>query len=108
MLGKNELILNTAKKVHVEQIYPQKPLEGQKWPNHDSMINRLGNLSLFDGPMNSSMKNAQFKDKLPFYDKSEIVITKSLTALSDWNADSIANRQIEFSKLAPSIWSISV
>ncbi len=105
MRGTSELILNTSKRVHVEHIYSQKPLDGQKWDNHNSLINRLGNLSLFDGPMNSAMKNAQFKDKLPFYEKSEIVITKALTALSDWNADSIANRQIEFSKLAADIWS---
>jgi uncharacterized protein with ParB-like and HNH nuclease domain len=100
----NELVLNSNKKVHIEHIYPQKPPEGNKWPDHNVWINRLGNLTLFDGPMNSSVKNAPFAEKLPSYLKSEIIMTKALTSLPAWNHDEIQKRQESMAEVCSVIW----
>ena len=34
-----------ADRVHVEHIYPQNPVEGNRWQEHDRQVRRIGNLS---------------------------------------------------------------
>jgi hypothetical protein len=68
------------------------------------MINRLGNLSLLSGSLNSSIRNAPFEKKLPSYDKSELLLTKELVGLTEWNVAAIEERQKTFSVIAPKIW----
>ena len=99
-----ELVLNTNKKVHVEHIYPQKPADADKWSGHNTWINRLGNLTLFDGPMNSAVKNGKFLAKRPFYEKSDIVITRQLVGLSEWSEDAVSERQDKLAQSAPEVW----
>jgi hypothetical protein len=99
-----ELGVNPPSKVHVEHIYPQTPQDGQKWKNHAQMINRLGNLSLLSGSLNSSIRNSTFDKKLPSYLKSELLLTKELAEVSEWNAAAIEERQKGFSLVAPDIW----
>jgi Protein of unknown function (DUF1524) len=43
-----EVLVEGADRVHVEHIYPLTPAT-QKWPNHASIVNRLGNLTLLGG-----------------------------------------------------------
>jgi hypothetical protein len=99
-----ELGVNPPSKVHVEHIYPQTPQDGQKWKNHAQMINRLGNLSLLSGSLNSSIRNSTFDKKLPFYAKSELILTRELIGVAEWNSSAIEDRQKAFSLLAPGIW----
>jgi Protein of unknown function (DUF1524) len=99
-----ELDVSAPNKVHVEHIYPQTPTEGRRWKNHSQMINRLGNLSLLSGSLNSSIRNATFDKKLPSYAKSELLLTKELTGLSEWNSAAIEDRQKGFAALASQIW----
>jgi hypothetical protein len=99
-----ELGVNPPSKVHVEHIYPQTPQEGQKWKNHAQMVNRLGNLSLLSGSLNSSIRNSTFDKKLPFYAKSELLLTSELAELSEWTATAIEDRQRRFAAIAPEIW----
>ncbi|RYY22378.1 MAG: DUF262 domain-containing protein [Sphingomonadales bacterium] len=104
--GTGELAVNAPSKVHVEHIYPQTPPAGARWANHDRVINRIGNLSLLDKRINSTIKNGGFAAKKPFYDTSEILITKELVALDDWSEDRIVIRQEAFSHLIAQIWPI--
>jgi uncharacterized protein with ParB-like and HNH nuclease domain len=99
-----ELGVNPPSKVHVEHIYPQTPTDGHKWKNHAQMINRLGNLSLLSGSLNSSIRNSIFDKKLPSYAKSELLLTKELVGRSQWDAAAVEDRQKGFSELAVGIW----
>lgn len=104
--GTEELTLNPPSKVHVEHIYPQTPIAGQRLANHDRVVNRLGNLSLLDKRINAGIRNGVFAAKKPSYAKSEITITKELVAYDDWTEDRIAVRQAEFAGMAPGLWPI--
>ena len=101
-----ELKVNPPSKVHVEHIYPQTPVTGSKWANHDQMINRIGNLSLLDKRINSSIKNAGFAEKKEHYRGSQLLITKELCGLDDWTEARISARQETFSYLVSGIWPI--
>ena len=102
-----ELRINPPSKVHVEHIYPQKPLEGQRWTTHDRFIDRLGNLSLLDKRINSAIRNGGFAAKKAHYAESEIIITSDLSALEDWTEERIAVRQEAFAAMAPALWPIT-
>jgi len=102
----DELRVNPPSKVHVEHIYPQKPMEGQKWTTHDRVVNRIGNLTLLDKRINISVRNSGFPVKRPHYAKSELKITQALTAFEEWNEDQIAVRQDGFAAMAPTLWPI--
>jgi hypothetical protein len=67
------------------------------------VVNRLGNLTLLARPLNKQAKNADFATKKPFYQQSQILITKELSKYSIWNMDSINARQKASSKLVLSI-----
>lgn len=104
--GTGELNVNPPSKVHVEHIYPQTPEAGANWAQHDRVINRIGNLSLLDKRLNSAIKNGSFAAKKASYAASEILITRELSELDDWNEDRVAARQAAFANLAPTIWPI--
>lgn len=104
--GTGELNVNPPSKVHVEHIYPQTPEAGANWAQHDRVINRIGNLSLLDKRLNSAIKNGSFAAKTASYAASEILITRELSELDDWNEDRVAARQAAFANLAPTIWPI--
>jgi hypothetical protein len=106
--GTEELRINPPSKVHVEHIYPQKPLEGQRWMTHDRFINRIGNLSLLDKRINIVIRNGGFAAKKTYYAKSEITITSDLSALEDWTEERIAVRQETFAAMAPTLWPIII
>lgn len=103
-----ELRINPPSKVHVEHIYPQTPLTGQRWVTHDRFINRMGNLSLLDKRINSGIRNSGFAAKKPHYANSEIVMTNELCALEDWTEESIAVRQDQFATIVPALWPIII
>jgi hypothetical protein len=106
--GTEELRINPPSKVHVEHIYPQTPLAGQRWATHDRFINRMGNLSLLDKRINSGIRNGGFAAKKPHYAKSEIMMTNELNALEDWTEERIAVRQDSFAAMVPALWPINV
>ncbi|HEX2015090.1 MAG TPA: HNH endonuclease family protein [Solirubrobacteraceae bacterium] len=55
---RSELAVEGIDRVHVEHVYPQEPLPGERWSNHSAAINRLGNLTLLGGRLNTAIKNA--------------------------------------------------
>ena len=101
-----ELQIAPPSKVHIEHIYPQTPLPGQRWPNHNSQINKLGNLTLLDRKLNSAIKNASFNNKKTSYDMSQILLTRELVPIAEWNTEAIIQRQTAMAELALQIWNL--
>ncbi|MDB5278385.1 MAG: hypothetical protein JWR61_3340 [Ferruginibacter sp.] len=101
-----ELEVGPPSRVHIEHIYPQTPIEGQRWANHVSQINRIGNLTLLDRRLNAAIKNGNFDAKRPSYDLSEIMMTKELVAIEEWNQDSLELRQANLFNIAFEIWKL--
>ena len=99
-----ELKVQTSKRVHVEHIYPQTPLQGERLPNHHSVVNRIGNQTLLAKQLNQSIQNAQFADKIAAYAQSDLLITKNLTKFTSWGEQAIDERQEMMSEIAPTIW----
>ena len=100
-----ELKVQTPRKVHVEHIYPKTPIQSERLANHNSLVDRLGNLTLLAKALNQSIQNASFGDKTAAYTQSDLLITNQLTKFSSWNEQSIDQRQEKMSELAPTLWS---
>jgi Protein of unknown function (DUF1524) len=99
-----ELEISGTDRVHVEHIYPQTP-DGERWPNHAAVVNRLGNLTLLSRRLNTSIKNADFATKKEKgYAGSDILMTQELLALDAWNSAAIDERQSGLSKWIFEIW----
>ena len=102
-----EMDVSGTARVHVEHIYPQTPQEGQKWPNHAAVINRLGNHTLLGKRLNTAIKNADFATKKrEAYEHSDILMTQELCAYDDWTTETIAQRQEELSTWIMRIWGL--
>lgn len=99
-----EVAVEGTDRVHVEHIYPQTPA-GPKWPNHQQVLNRLGNLTLLGKRLNLIIKNGDFATKkADGYAGSDIVMTQDLLALDTWDPAAIEARQRELSKWVFDIW----
>lgn len=93
--------------VHVEHVYPQSPMKGARWKNHDELVNRIGNLTLLGKRMNQSIRNSGFKKKRQdAYDDSDIKITARLTSYTKWSEAGIDDRQAWLAKAAVKVWAI--
>ena len=73
----------TDKSVHVEHILPQTPTAEvreafDKPAEYDDYLSRLGNLTLLEKTINSSVSNGSYTDKVPGYRQSSFLLTKSL------------------------------
>ena len=101
-----ELDVSIPSRVHVEHIYPKKPEDEQKFDSHDSIVNRLGNLTLLSARLNMSVKNKAYEYKKEYYNKSELYITKEIAdKYEDWGIEQINLRQKELAEMAVKIWS---
>lgn len=101
-----EVKVETPDRVHLEHIYPQKPEQGARWPNHAAMINRLGNLTLLGKSLNTSVRNSAFAvKKEKAYETSDILMTEELLEYQDWSSEAVSNRQQELASWAFEIWS---
>jgi hypothetical protein len=93
--------------VNLEHVLPQNP--SNLW-NHISdedkalYCKRIGNLALLTTPINTEAGNDSFAFKKQFYNQSEYLITKNLTAYKSWDKDSVAKRQGELASLAVKAW----
>lgn len=100
-----ELDVATPQRVHVEHIYPQTPQDGQRMAQHGIVINRLGNLTLLSARLNTAIKNSAYPEKKPYYEQSELLITKSIAeTYNEWSTNTIDQRQIELAEIAVDIW----
>ncbi len=99
-----EMEVAAPNRTHVEHIYPQRPLDGFKWANHNDAVNRLGNQTLLSRRLNVRIKNALFPDKKPSYATSDLLITKELGDVTEWSMTAIDNRQKALAEIAAEIW----
>ena len=80
-------------RVHVEHIYPRTPHE-DRWVQHGSVINRLGNLTLLSARLNTAIKNGTYEQKKPYYQMSELILTNKIpTEYDEWDVEAIHGRQ---------------
>lgn len=118
----------TDKSVHVEHILPQKPTTEvhdafDKPIEYDDYVGKLGNLTLLEQTINSSISNGSYLDKMPGYRQSSFLLTKSLAEkpqvgantqlnravaeliqFKSWNSQSITQRQEILTSLARKVW----
>lgn len=116
--------------VHVEHILPQDPTPEirnafDKPLEYDQYKVRLGNLTLLEKTINSSVSNGNYEQKKPGYRHSSFLLTKSLVetphvgtntqlnrAVADliqfdtWDSDAVELRQQMLGELARHVWQI--
>jgi hypothetical protein len=117
----DELRVLGAEDVHVEHIVPQKiktkkaKHEFGDWVEylgeraelrHPQYVNRIGNLTLFAGPLNIGASNNPFARKKEAYEKSSILLTKELCGMSRFRFKNIDERSRSFADEAVMIWPI--
>ncbi|MER5835874.1 DUF262 domain-containing protein [Streptomyces sp. NPDC002130] len=98
-------------KVYVENIYPQKPAPGLRLEEHESLVSRLGNLTLLAGKRNANISGLSFPEKAHLYSGSALLVS-SRTAVdglwdsekSEWKVSGIEERQAILSKMALEVW----
>ena len=99
-----ELQVAPPSKVHVEHIYPQTPQPQHRWSNHAQALNRLGNLTLLDRRLNTSIKNAPFVTKKIHYQQSQILLTQDLISYDQWDFMVVEERQRRMSENVAEVW----
>lgn len=99
-----EVEVETPDRVHVEHVYPQNPQAGERWDDHSLVIHRLGNQTLLARRLNTAIRNSNFEAKKPYYEDSDLLLTKELTSYVFWDIDAINDRQAMMSDLALPIW----
>lgn len=92
----------------IEHILPENPNE--IWFNdiaredHESMVYRLGNLSLLEEKKNKECANKSFVDKKNLYETSQYAITRSICTKDTWSDEEIRNRQKQLANIAVAVW----
>ncbi len=76
--------------------------------NRNRLVHTIGNLTLIDGRLNSTMKNAPWQDKRETLDSHSVLLLNS-TLLNesrdeDWDEDFIQARSRRMAKLVAEIW----
>ncbi len=119
-----------APTVDIEHILPQNPTTQvrdafDKKEQYEEYVEKLGNLTLLEKTINTSVSNEAYDKKLPGYRQSAFLLTKSLVekpqvgvntslnravrdlqAFNEWNSQSIVSRQKMLAALAKSVWNI--
>jgi hypothetical protein len=93
----------------LEHILPRKP--GTEWKSVtdadpdivEDFVNRLGNLCLLTD-INRDLGSKGFAHKRGIFAKSDLITTKELAEVDEWNRAAIAERQERMAKRALSIW----
>ena len=117
-----------ASTVEVEHILPQNPTtevkEGFDKPDqYNDYVEKLGNLTLLEKTINTSVSNDLYEKKVPGYRQSAYLLTRSLAekpkvgvntqlnravehliAFDKWDSASIERRQLMLTRLAAFVW----
>lgn len=93
-------------RVHLEHIYPKKPLQGEQWSHHSQVLNRIGNLTLLSRSLNQAIRNGRFEAKRDAYRESELLQTRALAEYDEWSPEAISVRQAEQAHHARTIWKL--
>jgi hypothetical protein len=89
-----------TKKVEIEHILPSNPRPDvraafDKPDEYDVHVGRLGNLTLLEKTINSSVQNGSFSEKAPGYRQSTFLLTKSLVEKPQVGANTQLNRAVQ-------------
>lgn len=102
-----------ASEATLEHVLPLNP--GEHWAeaftsdDHERYSDRLGNYTLLEKKLNmSEAGNKGFADKQRIYAASQYALTRKLGELSDWNPESLKERQVRLAKLATAVWKLPV
>ncbi|GIX43127.1 MAG: hypothetical protein KatS3mg129_2860 [Leptospiraceae bacterium] len=87
----------------IEHIFPENYLNIEEKID-ESIIYRLGNLTLIEASLNRECANKPFKEKREIYKKSQYEITKEVSQNTEWGANEIRSRQLQLATIATSIW----
>jgi hypothetical protein len=115
-----ELIVGGTDSVHVEHIIPQRirtaaaKNEFGDWPGylgaksealHPDYVSRIGNLTLFAGPLNIGASNNPYERKKTAYAQSAIKLTNSLPVeYPEFRFDQVESRSAALADLAVTLW----
>jgi hypothetical protein len=115
----DELQVLGPEDVHVEHIMPQKIktkkakdeygdwvsyLGNNSESTHSRYVDRIGNLTLFAGPLNIGASNNPFGRKKSAYKDSAIKLTQDLVKLSNFKFSNIDARSKSLAEIAVSLW----
>ncbi len=130
--GKRQLSIHDYWDYHIEHILPNSPSDEQRQdfdlPNdYDLHKQKLGNLTLLEQSINSSIGRDYYSDKKSAYSKSDVFMTralvesqglggqgrmdqagKKLTSHDSWTSRSISKRHAELIALAYGLWRFPV
>jgi hypothetical protein len=97
---------NQDKDITLEHVLPQKPSADWKLPadKMQALYNRLGNLALLQGSVNSKLGNIGFNQKQPELAKSNFSLTNMIAKQADWNEKEISDRQQQLADYAVKAW----
>jgi uncharacterized protein with ParB-like and HNH nuclease domain len=96
----------------VEHIMPQNI---EKWEdvvhsfdnNYEDLLNKVGNLTLITKPLNSSLKNDPFLEKLKHYKEfSKFKISDYIKKQDSWGEKQILERQNVYAEISTKIWNL--
>ena len=103
------------KQIHIEHIAPRtKTLdwihelnidENIGIADYEETISKIGNLTLLDPNINSSITNKPFSDKKTEYGKSGFEITRDFHGLKSWHSEDISLRTTYISEMFENLWS---
>ncbi|MER6732567.1 DUF262 domain-containing protein [Streptomyces puniciscabiei] len=89
----------------IEHIYPQHPHAGwEQWTGHESLINRVGNLTLVHKKLNAAASNKPFTEKKKIYSASGLQLNAYLERFADWTPQALQERQTHLGTVALSVW----
>lgn len=117
-----------AQTVEVEHILPQTPNQEvtdtfDRVDQYEEYVEQMGNLTLLEKTINTSVSNDLYTKKLPGYRQSSYLLTKSLAekpqvgvntqlnravehliSFGEWNSEAIKRRQMMLARLAVFVW----
>lgn len=127
-LASADLATYLDSKLEIEHILPQSPTPALRASfdmpgEYDQWVERLGNLTLLEKPLNPAAGNKPFDEKLRAYAQSKVLLTRVidnaegygkdttlrsalelLSSYSIWNSEAIEERQEQLAALARRVW----
>jgi len=68
-------------------------------------VNKIGNLTLLTGPLNSTVSNGPYSEKMPAVRAhSSLALNRDLTQFDQWNEETIAKRGASLFETARQLW----
>ena len=127
--GEREWLAPYVTGFEIEHIFPRQPSKKaeREFGNFEDedIVNRLGNLVLVEGSINSSLGNKPYSEKQEIYPKSKLLLTRALSdqqkvgkntkidrtvaelkTFKKWNEKSVKERQNNLATLAHVIWNL--